>query len=88
MTKKRKTALVLAIVGVMAVAAALAGIIPGILNTQSPPAGSVGIIGGADGPSATRLTGLLMFSSPFCYLLLAGIGCLIAAPFLAFSKRK
>ncbi len=88
MTKRRKTALALAIVGVIAVAAALAGIIPGILNTQSPPAGSVGIIGGADGPSATMLTGLLMLSSPFGYLLLGGIAFLIAAPILAFSKRK
>lgn len=84
MTKKRKAALALAIVGVIAVAVALAG----IFNTQSPPAGSMGIIGGADGPSATRLTGLLLFSSPFGYLLLGGIACLIAAPILAFSKRK
>ena len=85
MTKKRKIALILASIGFVAVAVALVGIISSIQNTASD---SIGIIGGADGPTATLVTRLLPFSTPFGRLLLGGIGCLIAAAILASTKGK
>ena len=87
MTKKRKLALVLAVVGFVALAVALVGFIINYLNMQAHFSGGVGIIGGADGPTATLSTRLWLFSTPFDLLLLGGIGCLITAAILAFTHK-
>ncbi len=87
MTKKKVIALILGLLGLLLLALTL---VPALLAAESAPA--VGIIGGADGPTATMLTRTLFLSFPRGLLRLAGallgLGCLIAAPIVALRRSR
>lgn len=56
------------------------------INSHS---GSVGIIGGADGPTAIYITSSLIFSTPIFWLLcIAVVGLIASAIVWAVVKRK
>ena len=88
MTKKKAIALILGLLGLLLLALTLVPAVLALLAAESAPA--VGIIGGADGPTATMLTRTLFLSFPGGLLRLAGallgLGCLIAAPIVALRR--
>lgn len=64
-----------------------------LLSSVSQPADSIGIIGGADNPTAIFLMSRLGFSSlliilPFLILITAGISLLISALIFHLKQRK
>ena len=68
MTKKKAIALILGLLGLLLLALTLVPAVLALLAAESAPA--VGIIGGADGPTATMLTARSFFPFPagFCAL--------------------
>jgi Na+-transporting methylmalonyl-CoA/oxaloacetate decarboxylase beta subunit len=84
--KSKRNAIILLIIGAIIF---LAGIVVPIVSMRiyTSQHGAIGIIGGADGPTAIYLTSRLFSGMPIIFMLL-GLGLVVSAVVLLIVLRK
>jgi hypothetical protein len=84
--KSKRNAIILLIIGAIIF---LAGIVVPIVSMRiyTSQHGAIGIIGGADGPTAIYLTSRLFSGMPIIFMLL-GLGLIVSAVVLLIVLRK
>ena len=84
--KSKRNAIILLIIGAIIF---LAGIVVPIISMKiyTSQHGAIGIIGGADGPTAIYLTSRLFNGTPIIFILL-GLGLVVSAVVLLIILRK
>jgi Na+-transporting methylmalonyl-CoA/oxaloacetate decarboxylase beta subunit len=84
--KSKRNAIILLIIGAIIF---LAGIVVPIVSMRiyTSQHGAIGIIGGADGPTAIYLTSRLFSGTPIIFMLL-GLGLVVSAVVLLIVLRK
>lgn len=84
--KSKRNAIILLIIGAIIF---LAGIVVPIISMKiyTSQHGAIGIIGGADGPTAIYLTSQLFNGMPIIFMLL-GLGLVVSAVVLLIVLRK
>jgi Na+-transporting methylmalonyl-CoA/oxaloacetate decarboxylase beta subunit len=83
--KSKRNAIILLIIGAIIF---LVGIVPIVsMKIYTSQHGAIGIIGGADGPTAIYLTSRLFSGMPIIFMLL-GLGLIVSAVVLLIVLRK